>query len=312
MKKKVLVFSAVSLAVAAIVVGLCFLFFGNKAIRLIPASLAVEEIDGKYNLVSQYNADYAYKFKLEQFQELENDYKVITTVLSKSNVLNLSDEQNFDVVAGKKYRFAVCFTNENGSTFGDYSKYVEWIPSWNLSVVDYDSVLIENEIITWDEVNSAESYDISIINDQGNVVFNSEVTEEKFLLSQIDRVGDFKIYIVAKSTNANLLPSEAGLGKTFSIIRKNEILSANFEANQLEIVCSEIVSKFEIYVDGKFEADLNVEEKNWIDNGDNVVYKFLNLSFLSIDFENSDVQIKSSTNLNFNVLESEKIELNVR
>ena len=62
------------------------------------------------------------------------------------------------------------------------------------------------------------------------------------------------------------------------------------------------MSKFEIYVDGKFEADLNVEEKNWIDNGDNVVYKFLNLSFLSIDFENSDVQIKSSTNLNFNVL----------
>ena len=37
-----------------------------------------------------------------------------------------------------------------------------------MSVVDYDSVLIENEIITWDEVNSAESYDISIINDQGN------------------------------------------------------------------------------------------------------------------------------------------------
>lgn len=312
MKKKVLFISAISLAVVTILVGLGFLFFGNKAIRLVPSFLSVEKIDGKYNLVSQFNADYAYKFRLEQYQDLENEYKVITTVLSKSNVLNLSDEKKFDVVAGKKYRFAVCFTNENGTANGDYSKYVEWVPSWNLDDVNYDSVEIENEVITWDEVNSADSYSVSVIDNKGDVVLNAVVQEESFVLSQIDRVGYFKIYIVAVSNNANLLPSQAGLGKSFSVVRKNQILSANFDADRLEIVCNQIVSKFEIYVDGVFEADLNVEEKNWSTNGNNIVYNFLNLSFLDIDFENKNVEIKSSENLNLHILASEKIKINVR
>ncbi|MDE6583049.1 MAG: hypothetical protein K2K31_00140, partial [Clostridia bacterium] len=304
MKKRGIVIGAISLAVAVIVIGLCFLFFGNKAIRLIPTSLSVEQIDGKYNLVSEFNADYGYKFKLEQFQETENDFKVITTVLSNSNVLNISDEPNFHIVAGKKYRFAVCFTNENGATEGKYCDYVNWIPSWSLDGVDYDRVKCEDDVLTWDEVNSADSYTLSVVDNAGKVVLNAKVSEEKFLLSQIKSVGDFKVYIVANSTNQNLMSSDAGVGASVSIVRNNEIVSVKVVESDLQIVCTQLVSKFVIYVDGVFAADLDVQQ-NWIRNNEQVEYKFSNLSFLGIDFENKEVKIKSLVNLSLHVKESE-------
>ena len=66
-KKHAFVYSAIFLAVAVIITGFCFVFFGNKVIKEIPKTLTVEEYDDEFYLVTDYSGEFGSQFKLEQF-----------------------------------------------------------------------------------------------------------------------------------------------------------------------------------------------------------------------------------------------------
>ena len=60
-KKYKFIFCGIAFALAAIIVGLCFVFFGNKTIKSLPETLEVQKVEGEYFLVTEFNPEYHYQ-----------------------------------------------------------------------------------------------------------------------------------------------------------------------------------------------------------------------------------------------------------
>ncbi|MCQ2565105.1 MAG: hypothetical protein MJ152_04560, partial [Clostridia bacterium] len=71
-------------------------------------------------------------------------------------------------------------------------------------------------------------------------------------------VGQYYAFVVAKSENDSLLDSYAGVGYSFSIERKNQILSANYVNGTIEVTCTENVCVFDVFVDGEIVGQFEV------------------------------------------------------
>lgn len=303
-KKQWIVYSSVCLAIIAIIVGFYFVFLGNKIITEVPDSLQVEKIDNDYYLVTKYNANYGYQFKLEQF--LDDDYVVIDVVDSDINTLNLN-ESKLDIIAGQSYRFSACYTTENGAGNSDFSEVLIWQPSWALDCVDYQTVnyKADTETLSWSGVYLADSYVIKFVNDQGQVVERASLTNS-VLVDDVE-VGKYTVYIFGQSSNDYISQSYAGEGVEIAISRKNVINNVSRESGVLSVASTEKVDVFEIYVDGTLKGTLKVSDFSEDDNL--YYYTFENSNFLlgQIDFEKSVVQIKSLASAY--VLESDFVEL---
>lgn len=288
-KKRVLSFSAMVLAAVAIIVGLCFVFLGNKSIKEVPNSLSMQQVDGDFYVVAEYNSQYWYKFRIEQV--IEGEYILIDIVHTDKNVLNLS-EQNLNVVAGQVYRFSVCYSTENGGGKAGFSQGLDWQATLTLGTIDYDNVLFdgETEVLTWNKIYNADNYELRFIDSDGEaVVFNS--ADNSLNLSDLD-VGKYQCFVVAKSENEFLENSPFGKGKEIVISRKNNIVENNRTNGMLRVKTTQKVDAFEIYVDGKIRATLTVDD--FVVEGEVFVYDFdLTVLFNSIDFTKNVVQIKS-------------------
>ena len=303
-KKQWITYISICLAIIAIIVGFYFVFLGNKIITEVPDSLQVEKIDDDYYLVTKYNANYGYQFKLEQF--LDDDYVVIDVVDSDINTLNLN-ESKLDIIAGQSYRFSACYTTENGAGNSDFSETLIWQPSWALDSVDYQTVnyKADTETLSWGSVYLADSYVIKFVDDQGQVVERASLTNS-VLVDDVE-VGKYTVYIFGQSSNDYISQSYAGEGVEIAISRKNVINNVSRESGVLSVSSTEKVDVFEIYADGTLKGTLKVSDFSEDDNL--YYYTFENSSFLfgQIDFEKSVVQIKSLAS--GYVLESDFVEL---
>lgn len=205
-KKYKFIFSAIAVAFLIIVAGVCFVFFGNRAISGAPNSIQVQKIENDYYLVAQSNLKYRYKFKFEQF--IDNEYIVIEYVNNDSNKLKLS-EQKLNLVAGNKYRFSACFMNQNDAC-GNFSDSIEWVAEKNLDVVDEGSVKVEGTRLVWNEVLFADAYDLTFVNGKGQT-FKRSSDENGFSLNSLSS-GEYIVYIVATSENEFINNSPTGTG----------------------------------------------------------------------------------------------------
>lgn len=304
-KKQWIIYSAVCVAIVAIIVGFYFVFFGNDIIEIVPNSVKVEEIDDEYYLVTDYSGEYGYQFKLEQF--LSDEYVTVAVVDSDVNMINLN-ESEIDIIAGQRYRFSACYTTENGAGNGGFSQSLEWQPGWALDTVDYETVSFDDEtqMLTWGSVYLADGYVVKFVDVNGNVVELS--TGSNSISVQDVEAGKYKVYVFAQSLNLFLTQSYAGEGFDITITRKNMIDSVSREAENLKIHCTETVEKFEVYIDEQLKGVLSVssfETENGL-----YLYTFENVDFLfgQTDFEKSVVQIKSLAR--GCVLESDLFEIN--
>jgi len=256
MKKKIFVFIFLFVAVSCGIGSLVLSNAQKNSINVGPSSLSVESLDGNYFLVAEQNSNYEYRFKIEQF--LEGEYYSLGFVDSKTNALNLS-EQNINIIPGAKYRFSVCYAKASKKATGKVVKSVEWSPSWVLDTVDYSNVVLsEQQILSWRAVYLAERYEVRVVDKDGNAQILNASTNSIDLSAF--SVGNFKVFIVAKSSNDNLFDSNAGLGKNVKIERQNVILSTDFDdLTAAEIVSTENVKSFSIFVDDEFVASVEIE-----------------------------------------------------
>lgn len=291
MKKSLsLTLSFVAVAVLAMVASLCFVFLGNKVIDEIPSTLNVEMVEGDYLLVATFNGQYKYQFKIEQM--IDGKFSVVSTVKSDKNVVNLSKE-TVSVVAGEKYRFSACYATENGAGNGDYCSAIEWCPEWHLQSVDYSKVQFDskNRVLSWDSVYLADSYMVNFVDLQGNVVTRN-VVATKLDVSGYD-VGNYRVFVVAKSKNNKLFNSSAGKGIEIVLQKQNVIENALVDADAiLHFQCSQNVKAFQIFVEKDIVAEFECVGTL---SGGKYTYSFENLKvvFANVDFENSLVEIVS-------------------
>lgn len=304
-KKMIILFCAGILALGAIIAGFCFFFLGNKIIESIPKYVSVEKIDDDFYVVSDYNGEYGYQFKLEQM--IGENFVLVDTVDSNVNMLKLSDTK-MDIVVGELYRFSACYTTENGAGNGKFSDPVEWTASWNLDALDYDSVVFDDEknVLSWDPIYSAEEYVLKFVDEKANEI-QLVAHQENFSVDEIP-VGNYKVFIVGRASNRYLKDSFAGEGFDLSIVRENVINQVLRDGYSLNIVSTEKVENFEIFADGVLKATLTVE--NVQNLGDMFAYSFDNLKILfdQLDFETMSIQIKSLQC--GNVLESALSQIN--
>ena len=298
-KKYKIIFCGIALALAAIIVGLCFVFFGNKSIKTAPKSLEVQSVEGEYYLVAEYNPNYSYQFKLEEF--IENEYFTVGVVNSKVNHIKLEDH-NLNYVAGRSYRFSVRFTNENGGGKGKYFT-IECSPSWALDGIDYGKVTFEEDVLSWRAVPQAESYKVIVVDE------NSQKTEPPCVettcdLSGLD-AGRYTVYVIAQNGDEYVENSDAGAGKQIEIKRKNVLSNAHMSNWTLSIEASYEVLKFEVYADGTLLGRIDAGA---FEDG---VYTFEDCSalFVGVDMENVEIKIKSRKN--DCVLESDFVVISV-
>lgn len=292
-RKNSLVLTIVIVAIVAMVSGFCFVFLGNDIIKIVPQTLKVEQIENDFYLMTDYNSEYGYQFKLEQF--IDQNYVTVSLVDSKINTINLS-KQNINIIAGKKYRFSACFTTENGAGNGSFSQSLEWVPTWTLENVDYDNARYDEleQNLSWNDVYLADEYVVRFVNSNGDV-FEKKTASNSLSLQDV-AVDKYKIYIMAKSTNDCLKQSNVGEGINLVLCKKNEILQANKDSeNAIRIVSTQKVESFELYVDGNLRGVFSVTNFE-MENG-NYVYNFDNAKILlnDINFELSTVQIKSNS-----------------
>lgn len=292
-RKNSLVLTIVIVAVVAMVAGFCFLFLGNDIIKVVPQTLKVEQIENDFYLMTDYNSEYGYQFKLEQL--IDQNYVTVSLVDSKTNTINLN-KQNINIIAGKKYRFSACFTTENGAGNGGFSQSLEWIPTWMLETVDYSKVRYDElgQILSWDNIYLADEYVVRFVNSNGDV-FEKKTVLNSLSLQNI-AVDKYKIYIMAKSTNDCLNQSNVGEGVDIVLCKKNEILQANKDSeNAIRIVSTQKVESFELYVDGNLRGTFNVV--NFEFENEEYIYNFDNAKILlnDVNFELSTVQIKSNS-----------------
>lgn len=194
-----LIFCAALLAFVAIIVGVCFVFFGNKAVKVIPNSLVVNNFDGEYYLTAQANANYEYNFVIEQL--IDDEYVVVDTVRNKSNSIKISD-QKINLLAGNKFRFSACYISETGDK-GDFCKAITWVFAKKLATVDENSFVFESQILSWDEVLFAESYKLVIVNSNSGAVLNKESDTNNIFLGDLAE-GNYVVYVVAQNSDENI------------------------------------------------------------------------------------------------------------
>lgn len=288
-KKKGIIFGAIGVACVAIIIGFCCVFFGNKAVKGVPQTLYVDNIEGNYFLITDFSGEYTYRFKLEHL--IDEEYFMVSEVDSKSNMLNLS-EQNLGIIAGDNYRFSVCFVLENEK--GAYSQTMEWQPNLTLSEIDYDFVEFQEDsaLLTWKQVYLADGYSVRLV-DQNGTAKEFKTQTNQISLDNV-QVGRYKIFIMATSKNSYIFPSLLGEGKEILIKRQNQILSAERKLNNaLSLSCSQQIDKVEIFVDGKLKATLDIE--NVEKDGTLFLYHFSKVGFIldDVDFETSIVQLKT-------------------
>lgn len=287
--KHVFVFMFAFVAVAAIGLGVCLYFFGNNPIEDMPNQVSVQKVDDDYFVTTDFKAEYDYQFKLEQY--INGKYLLIKTVDSESNSICLSENEVL-VVAGEKYRFSACYTKERGAVEGKYCDAFEWNPTTNIKTVSYDSVRFDAgaETLSWTALNFADDYLVRIVDMNGNA--SEKIASENMVSTNSFAEGKYKLYVVGRSDNENILSSSPGEGTVVEISRKNQILGMDFDnENILTVLCSHNVEKFEIYADGKRVATF-VGEGAFESNG--FVYNIDLTVVLNSFAEGSILKIKSS------------------
>ncbi len=285
-KKYKIIFCGIALALVAIIVGLCFVFFGNKVIKATPKTLDVQGVEGEYYLVAEYNPHYFYQFKLEEF--IEEEYFTVGVVNSKVNTIKLEDH-NLNYVAGRSYRFSVRFVNENG---GGKSKFftIDRSPSWSLEGIDYGKVMFEDDVLSWKAVPQAEGYQVIVV-DENLQKTEHPCTETTCDLSGL-KAGRYTVYVIAQNGDEYVENSDAGAGKQIEIKRKNILSNAHMSNWVLSVESTYEVSKFDIYADGTLLGKLDAGA---IEGG---VYIFEDCStlFVGVDVVHSRIEIKSRKN----------------
>lgn len=299
-KKYKIIFCGIAFALVAIIVGLCLVFFGNKTIKSTPKSLEVQSVEGEYFLVSEYDAEYNYQFKLEQL--IDEEFLTVGIVNSKINSIKIEDH-NLNINAGGSYRFSVRFVNENGGGKGKFSKPLLWSPSWELGGVNYDHTTFEDDVLSWKVVPQAESYKVVVVdkNLQKDEFFCSETSFDTSWL----KAGRYTVYVIAQNGDEFVGESVAGAGKQIVVERKNTLSNAHMSGWVLSLKSSYDVLKLEVYSDGKLLGRLDAGQR------DGGIYTFENCQslFSGIDIGQAEIKIKSLRN--DCVLESDFVEISV-
>ncbi len=283
-KKYKFIFSGIAFALVAIIVGLCFVFFGNKTIKAIPQMLEVKKVEGDYYIVCQHNAQYSYQFKLEQ--SIDGEFMVVGIVNSQSNTIKLEDS-NLNVIAGGEYRFSARYINENGGGKSKFSEELTWSPSWALKGVDYQTVTFENDLLKWQVVPSADKYTVVVVGtDLQEKVFSCEA--ESCDLSELD-AGQYIVYVIADSFDNFVESSSAGEGKSILIKRVNILTNAQVRMGTLTVESEYDIESIEVFANGISLGSLSAGQR--VDG----LYQLENLIsiFDNVDVENCEITIKS-------------------
>ncbi|MBE7076106.1 MAG: hypothetical protein E7375_03490 [Clostridiales bacterium] len=273
----------VLVAMGIVAFGMVMLINGNESIKEIPTNLSVNKVEDDFYLTADYNAKYKYKFLLEHY--LDDRYVKIDEIDAETNTLNLST--NVGITAGEKYRFSVCFTGENGAVSGGFSEKIEWIAQYNLRAIDYSTIVIENNVISWDSIDGASDYNVRFVDADG------EMTEQKTFNCSIvypKTVGVYQVYIVACSENEYIGNSNAGKGVSIEVKRKANIeakLSADYV---LTVESSEKIMALQIWYDQTLRAEVKLS--TFSQNGALFVYE-VDCEIVLASLDLSKVKVKS-------------------
>lgn len=137
---------------------------------------------------------YIFKFKSEK-EEVE--------IETNTDLLVLKDEDYEKFTLGEKYQVSVCVKGEIESANSSFSKPVEWTASKYLKSPE---ISIESSVLSWEEIDDAESY-IIYYNPQGKLeTYECEVCAIDLGVLE---GGDCDIFVKAVSSKSYYLPSVA-------------------------------------------------------------------------------------------------------
>ena len=281
-KNRILFWIFTLLASVAIVLGFCLLFLGTKDVDAMPKAVSIENIDGEHYLSTDYNSEYYYQFRLEQ--QIDSEFILINTIDSKTNSIKLKRD-DFDIIAGQKYRFSARYITENGSGDGLFCESLIWQPSFKLNKVKDVAFDLASNTLSWSKSYSADYYKIKIVDENANVM-TTATTEINLDLSRFD-VGSYKVYVSACSNNEYLFDSVASEALEISLIRKNVILSAVYDQN-LIVRCKELVQQFSI-VDNDVQIAIITPDEVLGQIG-NYTYKFKKAEFYMQGLTNAKIK----------------------
>ena len=200
--KKSLYFAIISVAifcVLAIVVGLLIFYFVLPDIKETPENVEVQVVDGEYYVITDFNAQYDYRFIIEQ--NIDGEYVEVSIVLEEHNMTNLSKNTDIILNAGNVFRIKVAYVGENGRN-GNFSDYYDWTV-----VLPLDTAVptFENNVLSWNNVLNATSYSLKVIYPTGQIQDITNLQTTSFDFSTFD-AGDYKVYVTANG-NEYFTPS---------------------------------------------------------------------------------------------------------
>ena len=282
-----LIFVAIAVAFLSIVGGIVFVYFGNYDVDAVPQSLLVQKVDGEYYLVAQYNANYEYRFTIEQ--RLDGQFCTLSTIDSTNNKILLKD-QNLNTNPGNVFRFTACYLTEN-KVEGKKSQSVEWVVPEEEFVVDYSQVTLTGTELAWERVDNATYYVVKLVD--GNLEETILVTETTSIdLSEV-YAGNYRIYIAPIEDLLNEENEQYGEGKQFTLKKTAHILSASLGEQNLVVVVDEHIERFEVYNGNELLLTLVPSLTQEVGTGIRYTINDCAFLFTDIDFATADVKIKA-------------------
>jgi len=210
-KGKITLISLCALAGILLCVGLITGFIINRNLAEAPV---VEILDdgGNVFVMTKANESYrGYRFKFTGGGQAFN-------IDSETNILNLSNEERVKV--GENYNISVCYLGEMEGNNSQYSKEITW---HSYSYLSTPLIILEDNLISWQEVKGADYYEVYT----GNKVTIADTNKISF---QNLATGNHDIFVVAYSNNQNLRHSQPS-----NILRETRITHVLSKVSELEL-----------------------------------------------------------------------------
>ena len=196
-----LIFSVFGVVLLAVLAGFIVFYFASPAIKTIPQNLRIEQDEGEFYIVCDYQTDFDYYFVIEQ--SVDEEFVLVKEVRSDVNRLNLQ-ENGLLLHAGNIFRFRVAFIGENEGT-GSYSNNFVWKVTASFQGI---SAQLNGTILSWDEVDLCDHYLIKITNpDTTTSEIELPSTQTSFDFSSYES-GVYQVYVVAVADNFYSASSE--------------------------------------------------------------------------------------------------------
>ena len=232
-RKKLWLTVIVSVLFAGVLIAvvLTFLLFYNSEVPN-----KVEQRDNTYFYVEANNNYKGYRFKFESEDQT-------LTFDNQSNIIYVKDMDG--LIAGSKYQVSACYISEKENASSEYSEPITWTCYLRLET---PMLFIEDDIITWQEIDNASYYNVQIISSNDTTLMQTQ--SASFDLNNISG-GQYEIFVSAVSDNEYYL--ESNLAESLNVdfskyFQPFTSATVNLENKILTITGEQEISKIDIKI----------------------------------------------------------------